>query len=178
MRCSPIVRTNRTSLSIINSIEALEYDYENTHRYETKFGRRVVASSSSSSEGQEIAYDVEKYLHYQGKKFLTRFDALSYVKCTRQMDSHDLGRGRGGIERALSRMKMPALVVSVSSDALYPPSEQKDLHKLLPNSEFLMVKSSNGHDGFLLDHEMIMPVALDFLKRHVGVKLFGNMSRL
>ena len=121
---------------------------------------------------------MEKYLHYQGQKFLSRFDALSYVKCTRQMESHDLGRGRGGIERALSRMKMPALVVSVSSDALYPPSEQRELHAMLPNSEFLMVKSSNGHDGFLLDHEMIMPVAFDFLKRHVGVELFGGKSSL
>jgi len=164
------------------------FSYRSHEAYESKFGRRVVVDDvkkkkDDNDQGQEVRYDVEKYLHYQGKKFLTRFDALSYIKCTRQMDSHDVGRGRGGIKRALSRMKMPSLVISVSSDALYPPSEQKKLHKLLPNSEYFMVKSSNGHDGFLLDHEVIMPVALNFLQKHAGVKMFGarggsGMSKL
>lgn len=155
------------------------FSYRSHRAYESKFGRRRVTRENHDDmdeNGQREHYDVENYLRYQGEKFLTRFDALSYVKCTRMMDSHDIGRGRGGIERAARELiTMPSLVVGVSSDALYPPSEQKELQRLLPRSEFFMIDSANGHDGFLLDHEVMMPVALDFLRRHVP-EHFGPRS--
>ena len=83
------------------------------------------------------------------------------------MDTHDLGHGRGGIEQALARITQPSLVVSISSDGLYHPKEQQLLHRLLPNSELFTVQSDSGHDGFLLDQDVILPVALQFLKRAV-----------
>ena len=150
--------------------------YRSHAAYEAKFGRRVVDEASSTvveaenrDGGQKVRYDVESYLRYQGQKFLGRFDPLSYVKCTRSMDSHDLGLGRGESAESVarSRITMPALVVSISSDGLYPPCEQRALHRALSRSEYLSIESDNGHDGFLLDHERIMPVAIDFLRRNL-----------
>lgn len=69
----------------------------------------------------------------------------------------------------LSRLTMPVLVVAVSSDILYPPSEQKRLFQGLPKAEFFMIESQNGHDGFLLDHAKMTPVALDFLSRRIRI---------
>ena len=137
--------------------------YRSHEAYEKKFGRH---------KGNDGTFEVERYLTHQGRKFLPRFDASSYVHLTQVMDSHDLGRNRheGIVEFAAKRMTMPALVVGVSSDGLYPTSEQEALHRVLPNSEYLCVDSPNGHDGFLLDHEAIMPVAMEFLRRHVPIE--------
>ena len=68
---------------------------------------------------------VQRYLAYQGTKFLSRFDANSFVELTKLMDTHDMGRDRkGGVAGALSEMTQPALIVSIDSDVLYPPYEQ------------------------------------------------------
>eukprot|EP00808_Paulinella_micropora_P022806 g78444.t1 len=143
--------------------------YRSHQAYSEKFGRKIVQGGDAAN-GQVVYFQVEKYLRYQGVKFPSRFDALCYVKVTRMMDSHDLGRDRGGVEQALSQLTMPALVISVSSDALYPPIEQRELHRLLPNSDFLMVDSHNGHDGFLLDHDLIQPVAKKFMDKYAAAR--------
>ena len=117
--------------------------YRSHTAYSQKFARKVVEGGRQAGQGQRVFFQVEDYLRKQGQKFLSRFDALSYIKLTRTMDSHDLGRGRaGGIQGVLRRMTMPALVISVTSDTLYPPSEQKALFEGLPNSEFLMIDRS------------------------------------
>eukprot|EP00457_Paulinella_chromatophora_P002442 gb/GEZN01002447.1/.p1 GENE.gb/GEZN01002447.1/~~gb/GEZN01002447.1/.p1 ORF type:complete len:461 (-),score=76.50 gb/GEZN01002447.1/:1034-2416(-) len=157
-------------LSVARQIAMITY--RSHEAYNEKFGRKQVTGLEEEKlterDGQRVHWDVERYLRYQGYKFLSRFDALSYVKVTRMMDSHDVGRGRGGVEAALAKMTMPALIVAVSSDALYPPSEQRELHRMLPHSEFLLVESPNGHDGFLLDHDKISPVALKFLAKYAS----------
>ena len=82
------------------------FSYRSHDAYETKFGRRVIEDvSPGDSNGQDVVYDVERYLQYQGQKFLGRFDPLSYVKCTRMMDSHDVSRGRGTYPSVLARVK-------------------------------------------------------------------------
>ena len=68
---------------------------------------------------------MQRYLAYQGTKFLSRFDANSFVELTKLMDTHDIGRDRkGGVAGALGDMTQPALIVSIDSDVLYPPYEQ------------------------------------------------------
>jgi len=101
------------------------FTYRSPAAYEDKFGRNI--EDDSAGHGQRVFFRAESYLRYQGRKFLSRFDALSYVKCTRMMDSHDVGRGRGGVEKALQSLVQPVLVVSVSSDGLYPPADQRRL---------------------------------------------------
>jgi homoserine O-acetyltransferase len=80
-------------------------------------------------------------------------DPLSYKVITEVMDSHDLGRNRGGVAAALGSVKMPMHVIGIDSDVLYPLGEQHELMELLPDesSSFTLVQSDNGHDGFLLE---------------------------
>ena len=93
------------------------------------------------------------------------------------LDSHDVGRGRGGVEAALGTLRQPTLVIGISSDVLYPLEMQKELVRQLPNATLRVVLSSEGHDGFLLEHGPIgdlirealdAPVAPDALvEKHV-----------
>jgi homoserine O-acetyltransferase len=80
------------------------------------------------------------------------------------MDTHDVGRGRGGWQKALKCLVQPALVISVSSDLLYPVIEQENLARELPNAKHFVTKSDSGHDGFLLDQDQILPISLAFLE--------------
>lgn len=167
----------RAGLSVARQMAMVSY--RSHEAYEAKFGRKVAKKKPAQEHGQLTHYDVEGYLRYQGEKFFSRFDALSYVKLTRTMDTHDLGRGRGGVQAACTNLlTMPALVVGVSSDALYPPSEQRDLMALLPKGEVLMIESPNGHDGFLLDYKIMQPTAIAFLQRQQAQRPTFIASRL
>jgi homoserine O-acetyltransferase/O-succinyltransferase len=110
-------------------------------------------------------FQVESYLRYQGHKFVERFDANSYIALTRVMDSHDLGRGRGGIEAALAGIETPALIVGSRSDVLYTPAEQRELAQHLPHSELAFLDSPHGHDAFLIDTDALDLLLRDFRKR-------------
>ncbi|MEY2963098.1 MAG: homoserine O-acetyltransferase [Bacteroidota bacterium] len=102
------------------------------------------------------------YIRYQGQKLVDRFDAAAYFKLTQQLDTHNLGRGRGGLAEALGGVMVPTLVMAIDSDALIPPAVQEELHQFLPNSTFRLLKSAFGHDGFLLEFEQITKHILDF----------------
>lgn len=103
----------------------------------------------------EQKFRASSYLHYQGEKFVQRFNAYSYHVLTRVMDSHDMGRGRGGTDAALEIIQSKALVIGVSTDILFPPEEQKYLAEHLKNGKFIVIESLFGHDGFLLEFESL-----------------------
>ncbi|KAH9262427.1 homoserine O-acetyltransferase [Batrachochytrium salamandrivorans] len=126
--------------------------YRSAAAYTDKFGRKV-----DQGEG---SYEVETYLRYQGKRFTQRFDPLSFVKITQLMDSYDLQRGRPSLN-----IKQPVLIVSVSSDVLYPPADQKQLHELIPHSELHVIESDAGHDGFLLEQASVEQIGMAFLSK-------------
>jgi len=155
----------KNGLSVARSIAMITY---RSHRgYQRKFDRLEVHNQAAGN-GQERYFQVERYLRHQGVKFNSRFDAQSYVKVTRSMDTHDLGRAReGGVIKVLQSITQPTFIVSVKSDILYPPSEQEFLYRYIPLSTLFNVESDHGHDGFLLDQHSIMPAALDFLHKHV-----------
>lgn len=96
-------------------------------------------------------FQVQSYLQHQGGKINARFDANTYVTLTHAMHSHDLARGRAGFPEILESIHQRALVVSVSSDGLYPPREQELLAQHLPNAEYRTLDSDHGHDGFLIE---------------------------
>lgn len=115
-----------------------------------RFGRR------RTDEG---AFEIEDWLRYHGGALADRFDAASYVQLTRTMDSHDAGRGRGGIARALGSLEIPVLAVAIDSDGLYPKDEQMEIAEAAPLGEFAVIHSPHGHDAFLieaadLDHQL------------------------
>jgi homoserine O-acetyltransferase/O-succinyltransferase len=130
--------------------------YRSAKGYQSKFGRE------KDSTG---AWQAKKYLEYQGIKFLDRFDAVTYVKLTEQLDTHDVGRGRGGVPTALGEIKTPVLVMGIDSDILYPLYEQEELAALIPGSHFAVINSSDGHDGFLLEQDQVAQNIAGFLNK-------------
>ncbi len=118
-----------------------------------KFGRNLRhAEKPGWSFDSEFA--VETYLDYQGEKFVDRFDANSYLYITRAMDYFDLGEGRGGLEKALKGTSARVLVISFSSDWLFPPSQNHRIAKALLHAGrpagYLNIDEAYGHDSFLL----------------------------
>jgi len=150
-------------LAVARQIGMISY---RTHSgYETKFGRSL-KQPVSPPYGSAAPWNVKSYLEYQGQKFLSRFDPITYIKLTEQMDTHDLGRGRGGIENALRDIQIPALVLGINSDILYPLCEQEQLAHLLPNAELKIIVSDAGHDGFLLEQKQVGGFITQFLNCH------------
>lgn len=93
------------------------------------------------------------YQEYQGKKLASRFNAYSYYTLTKCIDSHNVGRARGGLKRALAKITAPTVVVGIESDLLFPIEEQIFMAQHIKNAEFELIKSIYGHDGFLLEYE-------------------------
>ncbi|KAG0346469.1 homoserine O- acetyltransferase [Podila humilis] len=111
-------------------------------------------------------YSTQSYLRYQASKFLERFDANCYIAMSRKMDAHDISVGRTGTyESILSSITQPTLMFAIESDILYPLSELHEVSKTLPASEFVIVKSAEGHDGLLLEHKQVNSRLVDFMQR-------------
>jgi homoserine O-acetyltransferase len=105
---------------------------------------------------------VAGWLSHHGELLNDRFDANTYLRLIDAMDSHDLGRGRGGFDAACARIHQPALVVSIPGDALYVPADQEELAAALPCGRLEILQSAHGHDGFLLDAAALAPIVRDF----------------
>lgn len=121
--------------------------YRSEADYSNKFGR-----DTQPDNGQ---FQVESYLNYQGQKLTDRFDAVSYVRLTQAMDSHDVARKRGTYEEVLGSVDIPILVIGIDSDRLYPVQEQHELVGLLPNVRYRTLRSDHGHDAFLIEFDQL-----------------------
>ena len=80
------------------------------------------------------------------------------------MDSHNVGRGRGGIKNALSLIKARTLVITMQDDVLFPKVEQLKLDQHIPYSKHIEIATDYGHDGFLIETESLSGVISNFLK--------------
>ncbi len=100
-------------------------------------------------------YKASSYINYQGKKFSERFDSLCLYFLTKCIDSHNIGRNRGGEIKALQKITVPTLVIGFKSDLLVPIDSQRFLANHLPNTSLAEIESSYGHDGFLMEHQKI-----------------------
>jgi homoserine O-acetyltransferase len=137
--------------------------YRTPQGYQAKFGREL-KSSNTGEYGSEALWQVKSYLQYQGKKFIDRFDPITYVKLTEQMDSHDVSRNRGdSIAEVLNRVEIPACVLGIDSDVLYPLSEQEELADHMTNSRLHIIHSDEGHDGFLIEQDQVGKHIVNFL---------------
>jgi homoserine O-acetyltransferase len=128
-----------------------------TYRGEVELDNRFANDSQTGEDASEGGrYAVQSYLEHQGDKILARFDAGSYVILTETLNSHDVGRGRGGVDKALRRCPVPAVVGGITSDRLYPLRLQQEMAELLPGCAGLeVVDSICGHDGFLVETEAV-----------------------
>ena len=101
-------------------------------------------------------YKASAYIQYQGDKLVQRFNAYGYWLLTKSMDSHHLGRGRGGkLEPILQSIQQPTLIVGISSDILCPLTEQEFLAQHIPNAQLIEIHSDYGHDGFIVESIII-----------------------
>jgi homoserine O-acetyltransferase len=100
-------------------------------------------------------YAVESYLDFHGNKFSRRFDANSYITLVEAMNSHDIGRDRGGVTAALQRVSAKALVLGIDSDRLFPLEGQLLIAEHVPGNidgtRATVISSDFGHDGFLIE---------------------------
>jgi len=88
-----------------------------------------------------------------------RFDANSYLIIGKAMDLHDVARGRGGLESAMARIKVPTLTIGISSDILYPSYQQRQIRDLVLSNgtpcEYVAIDSPHGHDAFLINLDQL-----------------------
>ena len=95
---------------------------------------------------------VASYERYQGEKLVRRgFDAYCYYTQCNALDSHNVGRGRGGVQKALGTIKAACTIVAVDTDQIFPPAESREWSAWIPGAEYLEISSDFGHDGFLLE---------------------------
>ena len=117
-----------------------------SYRTPTSLGERFDRRTTDDGE-----FEVASWLAYHGAQLVDRFDAACYVGLTRTMDSHDVGRDRGGHRRVLEALGIPILAVAIDSDGLYPPAEQLEIAELAPLGELAWIRSPHGHDAFLME---------------------------
>lgn len=103
-------------------------------------------------------FRASSYQAYQGDKLVSRFNPYSYYCITKLSDTHNIGRGRGGTEKALARIKADVLAIGISSDFLFPVDDQKYLAVNVEGAEYVEIDSLYGHDGFLIETELITSV--------------------
>jgi homoserine O-acetyltransferase len=142
-------------MGIARKIAHLSYRTE--YEMDTRFGRDL--------QGDETGrYAVTSYLDHQALKLQKRFDANTYITLESVMISHDIGRERGGVERALGGAKVPIFVVSIDTDRLFPPRLQEEIAQLTPTAEPVRrISSPFGHDGFLIEVESVGTIIRDAL---------------
>ncbi len=109
-------------------------------------------------------YPAASYVKHHGEKLAQRFNAQSYRLLTKAMDSHDIGRGRGGIRAALGSISAKATVIGISSDVLFPTEEQRLIARHIPRGQYVEIDSGYGHDGFLVESRRISEIIAE--RRH------------
>ena len=106
----------------------------------------------------------KRQLEHQGRKLTERFDAASYVTLTEALNRHDVGRGRGGLNKALASSTVPTMIVGVDTDILYPYHQQEHLSRNLGNLLAMSKLSSPvGHDAFLVEARQMDRVLRNFI---------------
>ena len=119
-----------------------------------RFGRRS-AGRPALFEPFGGRFEIESYLHYQGRDLVGRFDANSYLYLSRAMDLYDVANGYDSEEAALSRVSADLLFVGITSDWLFPADEVKDTaekaRRAGADARYAEIDTLSGHDAFLKD---------------------------
>ncbi|NHA66805.1 homoserine O-acetyltransferase MetX [Phycicoccus flavus] len=140
-------RAPLTGLGIARRIAHTTYRHEG--ELDERFGRRPRAGEDPLGGGGR--YDVESYLDHHATKLARRFDAGSYLVLSESMNSHDVGRDRGGVAAALQRFPGELHVAGVTTDRLYPLRLSEDIVTARPGTTLHVIESAHGHDGFLVE---------------------------
>jgi homoserine O-acetyltransferase len=145
-------RAGMEGMKVARSIALLSYrNYQTYNR------------TQSRDEGQINFFRASTYQAYQGEKIQRRFNAFSYWVLSKMLDSHDVGRNRGGLEAALSKVAAKTLVIGISSDVLFPPEEQEFIAANIADAAYVEINSDYGHDGFLIEFETMTRIINNWL---------------
>ena len=124
----------------------------------------MVTKQTDPDPGKLDHFRAASYIEYQGEKLANRFHAYCYWLLTKAMDSHHLGRGRGGdLELVLRNILQRTLIVGITSDILCPMHEQIFLDHHIPGSVMVEIDSAYGHDGFMVEADKIGAVLKTWL---------------
>ncbi|MDO5739946.1 MAG: homoserine O-acetyltransferase [Ornithinimicrobium sp.] len=143
----------RTGLEVARQIA--HATYRSADELAFRFGTNHQEGEDALRGGR---YAVASYLEHHGKKLARRFDPNSYVVLTEAMNSHDVGRGRGGVEAALRRITAELTVGVVSSDRLFPPADGELIASAPACRELALIDSTYGHDAFLIETEQVFAI--------------------
>ena len=135
--------------------------YRTEAEMDVRFGREMQGDDTGR-------YAVESYLDHQAAKLAQRFDANTYISLTEAMNSHDIGRDRGGVAAALASAQVPVVVVSIDTDRLFPARLQAEIADLVPGAQLVTISSPFGHDGFLVEVEAVGEVIRAALASGMG----------
>jgi homoserine O-acetyltransferase len=140
-------------------------NYRSPGEMNNRFERTWQSGVSPLGGGGRFA--VESYLDFHGNKFTRRFDANSYITLVEAMNSHDVGRGRESVAKALGSVRAKSLVVGIDSDRLFPIQDQaliaEHIGGELIGGSLRVIESDYGHDGFLIEHEIVGPMIAELL---------------
>lgn len=145
----------KNGLKAARSIALLSY-----RGYET-----YAISQQEVSSDKLDNFKASSYQNYQGDKLVNRFNAYSYWFLSKAMDGHNIGRNKGSAAEALKAIKAQTLVIGITSDLLFPVEEQKFLASNIKNAQYVEISSFYGHDGFLIETEILTKEVGSFLKR-------------
>lgn len=120
-------------------------------------------TQSEETADKTDAFRASGYQKYQGEKLVRRFNPYAYVCLTKMMDSHNVARGKSSLAEALKSVEAKTIAVGITSDQLFPVSEQKYLAQAIPGAEYAEISSNYGHDGFLVETEKLTVILEDFL---------------
>lgn len=154
----------RRGLAIARMIGHITYLSERSMHQ--KFGRKL---QDKTEYGYNFLADfqVESYLQYKGDNFVNRFDANSYLYISKAMDYFDLAQPYGTLEQAFSGVKAKFLVISFSSDWLFPSYQSKEivsaLRRVGAQAIYTEIQTDYGHDAFLLESEQLSSLITNFL---------------
>ena len=140
-------------------------NYRSPDELNARFARSWQSGVNPLGGGGRFA--VESYLDFHGNKFTRRFDANSYVTLVEAMNSHDIARGRESISHALAQIKATTLVAGITTDRLFPIQGQEiiaqGIKSKLIGDGLQVIDSAFGHDGFLIEHEVVGPLLAQLL---------------
>ena len=132
-----------------------------------KFGRRLRDKDAFGFDFT-VDFEVESYLRYRGSQFVSRFDANSYLYITKAMDYFDVSAGHLSLADALANSRVRFLILSFTSDWLYPTYQSLEVVSALRSSNndvaFAELQSTYGHDAFLLESKEQSDMISGFLE--------------
>jgi len=142
-----------TALSLARQMAMITY--RSPDEFSERFGRKKCFNETID----ERTFEIQSYLDHQGKKFIQRFDANSYLKLLHVLNRHNIARNRGSLENGIRQIESKMLFIGIDTDILYTSTEVERLHKRCKELEidttYKTIYSLHGHDSFLIEYKQL-----------------------